>query len=495
MAFLAFETILNSLSYDHAEKNLLLSKKTHKIIHMSQSIPSPLKNPSYRNLFCAQVTSLLGTGLTTIALALLAYDMAGDKAGQVLGTALAIKMVAYVCVAPIAGGVAHLLPRKTTLFILDIIRAGLILTLPFLSTPLQLYGVIFLLNVCSACFTPLFQSIIPELLPNEERYTKALSYSRLAYDLENMLSPTLAALLLTLWSFDTLFMLNGVTFALSALLVLITTLPKGAVTERESSILKNITFGIKAYLTTPRLRGLLALHGAVACGGAMVIVNTVLYIRGYLGLGESETAMVMMASGAGSMLVALCLPRLLTTLPDRPMMILGGSLIASALLWGMIMPGLIGIVIIWFLLGAGWSLIQTPAARVVNRSAASGDRAAYFSANFALSHAAWFMGYSLAGWLGATIGLSQTFSILACLAFLLTLWALKLWPTNDPVVMEHTHQAHTHDHPHRHNDHHHEHDHEGWEGPEPHVHEHRHKEVRHAHPFVIDAHHVKWPQR
>ncbi|SCA56780.1 Major facilitator transporter [Candidatus Terasakiella magnetica] len=462
---------------------------------MTQSVASPLKNPSYRNLFFAQVTSLLGTGLTTIALALLAFDMAGEDAGQVLGTALAIKMVAYVFVAPIAGGFAHLLPRKASLFILDVIRAGLILTLPFLSTPVELYAVIFLLNVCSACFTPLFQSTIPDILPNEERYTKALSYSRLAYDLENMLSPTLAALLLTLWSFDSLFMLNGVTFILSALLVLITTLPKAEMAERESSIWKNVSFGIKAYLKTPRLRGLLALHGAVACGGAMVIVNTVVYVRSHLGLGESETAFVMMASGAGSMIIALILPRLLKTLPDRPMMILGGSLIASALLWGMLLPSLTGVLIIWFLLGAGWSLIQTPAARVVNRSASSGDRAAYFSANFALSHGGWFMGYVLAGWLGATLGLSQTFSILACCASLLTLWALKLWPTNDPVVVEHTHAAQHHDHPHHHNDHHHEHDHEGWEGPEPHVHEHRHKEVRHAHPFVIDAHHVKWPQR
>ncbi|MDV7341312.1 MFS transporter [Terasakiella sp. A23] len=460
---------------------------------MSQSVASPLKNAAYRHLFLAQVTSLVGTGLTTIALALLAFDMAGDNAGQVLGTALAIKMVAYVCVAPIAGGFAHLLPRKATLIVLDLVRAGLILTLPFLSEPWQLYGVIFGVNVCSACFTPLFQSIIPDILPNEQRYTKALSYSRLAYDLENLLSPTLAALLLTIWSFDLLFMVNGVTFLVSALLVLITVLPKSAIAQREASIIKNITFGVVAYLKTPRLRGLLALHACVAAGGAMVIVNSVVYVRAHLGLGETETAYIMMASGCGSMLVALFLPKLLERLPDRPLMVAGGSIIASALLWGMTLPGLFGVACIWFLLGVGWSCIQTPAARVVTRSTTDGDRAAYFSANFALSHGAWFLGYALAGWLGASLGLAQTFTIMAAIAFLMTLWALKLWPTNDPVVVAHTHYAHHHDHPHTHDDNHHDHDHEGWEGPEPHIHEHRHKEVRHAHPFAIDAHHVHWP--
>ena len=67
---------------------------------------SVLKNRTYRRLFAAQVVSLLGTGLATIALALLAYELAGDEAGKVLGTALAIKMVAYISVAPVAGAFA-----------------------------------------------------------------------------------------------------------------------------------------------------------------------------------------------------------------------------------------------------------------------------------------------------------------------------------------------------------------------------------------------------
>ena len=62
------------------------------------------KNRSYRHLFLAQVIALAGTGLLTVALGLLAYQLAGQRAGAVLGTALAIKMVAYVTVAPVAVG-------------------------------------------------------------------------------------------------------------------------------------------------------------------------------------------------------------------------------------------------------------------------------------------------------------------------------------------------------------------------------------------------------
>lgn len=77
--------------------------------------PRPLRSPAYRRLFAAQVTSLAGTGLSTVALALLVHDLAGGNAGVVLGTVLALKVVAYVVIAPAIGGVAHRLPRKSFL--------------------------------------------------------------------------------------------------------------------------------------------------------------------------------------------------------------------------------------------------------------------------------------------------------------------------------------------------------------------------------------------
>ncbi len=94
---------------------------------------SVLANPVYRHLYAAQVLSLLGTGLTTVALGLLAFALVGRDAGQVLGTALAIKMVAYVSLAPIAGALAGQVPRRAFLVGLDLVRAGMVLLLPFVT--------------------------------------------------------------------------------------------------------------------------------------------------------------------------------------------------------------------------------------------------------------------------------------------------------------------------------------------------------------------------
>ena len=455
---------------------------------------SPLSNRTYRRLFTAQVIALAGTGLSTVALALLAFELAGRDAGIVLGTALALKMVAYVGIAPIVGGLAHRLPRRQLLISLDVARAATISFLPFVTEIWQIYLLIFLLNAFSAGFTPTFQATIPDILPDEAQYTRALSLSRLAYDLENLLSPTIAAAALILLTFDALFAANAVAFLVSALLVFTVRLPSPKPHNRERGIWHNTSFGILAYLKTPRLRGLLALSFAAAAGGAMVIVNTVVYVRDQLGGSASDTALALAAVGAGSMIVALLLPRFLDRLPDRPFMLSGGLVLTAGLLLGLTEPGLLALLPVWFLIGAGASLIQTPAGRLLVRSAHEGDRPAIYAAQFALSHAGWLFAYLLAGWIGGTFGLSAAFAVLAVATLAATAVAAVLWPAHDGRVLEHHHETTDHEHLHVHDEHH-PHDHEGWEGPEPHRHPHRHAPVKHKHDYILDLHHPAWPNR
>jgi MFS family permease len=120
-----------------------------------------LSDRIYRNLFAAQVVALLGTGLATVALGLLAFDLAEDNAAMVLGTVFFIKMVAYVGIAPVAAALADRVNRRALLVTLDLVRAGVALCLPFVTEVWQVYVLIFLLQSASAAFTPLFQATIP----------------------------------------------------------------------------------------------------------------------------------------------------------------------------------------------------------------------------------------------------------------------------------------------------------------------------------------------
>lgn len=437
---------------------------------------SVLSHPVFARLFAAQVVALLGTGLMTVALGLLAYDLAGANAGAVLGTALAIKMVAYVGLAPVASAVVDALPRKAVLIGADLGRAAVALALPFVDAVWQVYLLIFVLQAASATFTPAFQALIPDVLEDERDYTRALSLSRLAYDIENLVSPTLAGLLLLVTTYSGLFTGTVAGFLASAVLVGATAIPprkKGLARP----FLDRLTRGARIYLATPRLRGLLALNLSVAAAGAFVIVNTVVLVRVGYGTTEAGLATALAAFGGGSMLAALVLPRLLERLADRSVMVASGAALAAVTLvhgvWilgaGLLpWPLFLGA---WAVSGALYSAVQTPSGRLLRKSARPEDLPALFAAQFALSHACWLVTYPAAGWIGGAFGLPSAMILLGALAMAGVLAARSMWRAPDLTELAHDHPDLPPDHPHLK----------------------AHGGARHRHAFVIDDEHHAWP--
>ena len=317
--------------------------------------------------------------------------------------------------------------------VLDLVRAGTALCLPFASSVTEVLILIAILQSASAAFTPTFQATIPDILPEEERYTRALSMSRLAYDLEAIVSPLLAAVLLLFLSHEALFAGTVFGFLCSALLVLGTRLPNPQPSS-EGPFLQRATRGLRIFRDTPRLRGLMALNLAAASGGAMVLVNTVVLVKDRLALGDSALALTMAGFGFGSMIMALALPKLLDRGGyDRRVMLTGAALLALIMgilgvltatlgpVWGVLLAG--GAVA-----GLGFSAIQTPAGRLLRRSSEAPDRPAVFAAQFALSHLCWLGTYPLAGWLMTVFGATTAFVVLGTFTALGAILAIRLWP-------------------------------------------------------------------
>ncbi|MFD4676029.1 MFS transporter [Lentzea sp. NPDC058450] len=395
---------------------------------------SVLRYPTYRTLFGAQVVALTGTGLATVALGLLAYDLAGAEAGAVLGTALAIKMIAYVTVAPVATALLGALPRRAVLVALDLVRAGVAVSLPWVSEVWQVYALIFLLQAGSAAFTPLFQATIPDVLPDERSYTRAITLSRMAYDLESLLSPALAAAALTVVGFHQLFVGTALGFAASALLVLSAVVPKPQASPRTGHRYDATTRGIRLYLAAPQLRGLLAVHFAAAAAGSMVFVNTVAHVRDGLGRDASAVALALAANGVGSLVAACALPRLLDRFSDRAVVLRAASVLVGVLGAGAFLAGYWpALLVLWALIGAGCSLALTPGARLLRRSVSGPDRPALFAADFALSHSCWLVCYPLAGWVATSAGITTAFVVLGALTAIGAAGAFVLWPRTEKL--------------------------------------------------------------
>ena len=254
------------------------------------------------------------------------------------------------------------------------------------------------------------------------------------------MSPVLAALALTLMSFNWLFVGTSIGFAASAFLVLSTTIPN-ARPSAHTNAWDRVASGIRLFAATPRLRGIMALNVVVAAAGAIVVVNTINYVRDTLGGTQADFAWMLAASGGGTLLVALVLPRVLDRVTDRSVMMAG----AAALVVGVVAAVTLSATdivswtatgTVWILIGGGMALIVTPTGRVLRRSVEPDALPEVFAAQFSLSHLAWLITYPVAGLAGTNLGFTLTWSILAALAAVGSIAGLALWPREAEVEAE-----------------------------------------------------------
>lgn len=409
-----------------------------------------LRNSTYRALFSAQVLALLGTGLLTVALGLLAFDLAGDSAGAVLGTALTIKMVAYVGVAPLVAALVDRLPKKAVLVGADVIRFAIALSLPWVTETWQIYVLVFVLQSASATFTPAFQSLIPAVLPDSRDYTRALSLSRLAYDLEALLSPIIAATLLTIVAYNDLFLGTAAGFACSAILVLTTKLPPREAATASGTFWQRLPVGLRVFARTPTLRFVMLTNIVVAAGTAIVLVNSVVYARGVFHLDDAALALALGCYGIGSLVVALNVPWIVDRFGVIPTMIagsalilvgLGGAVLVTAMLTATA-GGWVALLAAWVVLGMGTSFVNTPSSRLLADASSPENRNLVYTAQFALSHACFLITYPIAGWLGGVSLLAAAVAllILACGALAAAAIQARHTPT-DPKLRAETIRA------------------------------------------------------
>lgn len=384
---------------------------------------SILRNRRFAALFASQVSSLAATGLLTVALALVAVRLDPAGAAGIIATALTIRIAVYVVVSPIASALLAGRSSRAVLISADLVRLAVAAALVLATAPWQLYLGIVLLQTASAVFTPTYQAVIPRVLPDERDYTAAQSLSRLAYDLESLLSPPLAALLVLVLPPQALFAVTALGFLGSAIGVLLAGL-HDQVGSTAEPVGRRLLRGVGVLVRTPGPRFAAVLDAVSATIYATVLVSSVVLL---IDSGtdpadpSAALAVVLVAFGLGSIAVALALPALLRVLRDTSVMLLGAALAVivlaaaavAALLGGLSVAALAAL---WLVLGASSSAISTPSARLIRAEVSAEQHAAVFAARFSTSHAWYAVTYPLAGVLGTLAPSGVATAVLAGLA-------------------------------------------------------------------------------
>jgi MFS family permease len=165
---------------------------------MSESValgrtPSIFASRAFRQYFVGQSLSLLGDGLRTLAVPLLAYHLTHSALST--GAAFICEVAPFSLFSLVGGSLADRLDRRKLMIVCDAIRFAVmaffavaywlhVLTLP------MIYGGLVVISVCAAAFLGGQSSSIPYLL-GRERSTEAIAVLIASENASNLVTPVI----------------------------------------------------------------------------------------------------------------------------------------------------------------------------------------------------------------------------------------------------------------------------------------------------------------
>ncbi|HEX8347754.1 MAG TPA: MFS transporter [Actinoplanes sp.] len=171
----------------------------------------------YRYLFGANLLSLVGDHLATLALGFLVFQVSASP--MLAAASIASSYVAWIIGGPVLSVFADRLPRRAVLITCDLVRAVLFLFLLVDGLPaLALIGIAFLAHLFHAPFLSARASVIPEILEGD-RYTVANGLDNFVMSAGQVIGFGAGGILLTVISTRQALLLDALTFVASALLI------------------------------------------------------------------------------------------------------------------------------------------------------------------------------------------------------------------------------------------------------------------------------------
>ena len=177
-------------------------------------------NRNYRYLWLGQVVSLLGDWFNLIASATLIALL--TESGLAVGGLFVVRMLAPFLVSPIAGVVADRFNRKHILIATDLARSATLLGFLLIRDPGDIWLLYLLTGVqmgISGFFTPTRTAILPDLVSDRE-LGAANALSAATWSVMLSLGAALGGIVSGTWGIYPAFVIDSLTFLLSALFIL-----------------------------------------------------------------------------------------------------------------------------------------------------------------------------------------------------------------------------------------------------------------------------------
>ena len=186
---------------------------------MNSADNSLLRNVRFRRLWIGQGLSFVGDFVSTVALVLLVVDMSGSASA--VGGVLVARLLPTLA-SPLAGVLADRLDRRVVLVAADLVRAVLVVGLIFARDLPMIYALAFLLGAARTVFNPTVRAAFPAVVGGGD-LTRANALISGTFSFSVMAGPALGGVLVASVGVEMAFLLDALTFLVSA--ALLSTIP------------------------------------------------------------------------------------------------------------------------------------------------------------------------------------------------------------------------------------------------------------------------------
>jgi MFS family permease len=183
---------------------------------------SLLNNARFLRLWIGQGISFLGDAVSMVALVVLVVQITGSASA--VGGALVARLLPTIA-SPLAGVLADRVDRRVVLVASDLARAVLVLGLVFARDLATIYVLVFLMGLARTVFNPTVRAAFPSVVGGGD-LTRANALISGTFSISETAGPALGGLLVATVSIDAAFVLDAVTYLVSAALLSLTPLAR-----------------------------------------------------------------------------------------------------------------------------------------------------------------------------------------------------------------------------------------------------------------------------
>jgi MFS family permease len=186
---------------------------------MSSYVRLLRENRNFRRLWLAQIVSEIGDWFYSLAIYSLLLELTGHAGSVAL--ALVLQVLPQTFVGPTAGVVNDRISRKKVMIAADLLRMAVVLAMLVArsrSTVWLVYPLLLCETVMAAFFEPARTSVIPNITRRED-VILANTLSSTTWSMNLVLGATLGGVVAALLGRNAVFVLNGLSFLVSALLI------------------------------------------------------------------------------------------------------------------------------------------------------------------------------------------------------------------------------------------------------------------------------------